>query len=561
MTTSKNLFNPTLPINQIVQEINWPLLASIALHGVFFTSVFPELVSQNSPNSNSFNNTPVIELNYLEQTRLPNLNPSNSFNWDSLNPLPEINNFNGLIIPLPPLENKGFDLPQLNNDVIYNDFASLPPPPPAGMTNFFAPPIPQTYDDLDVSNLSPVNLPPPPPLNQNSLANLPPIPDEKINEIREGNNVNTSSPFNSNMPINQILDQERQAEIRRQLFANTPIEMTVNPRDVINNRDNKIDLRNDPSSIVDQENPLPTNLRTQFDNLTEKLVKNPENTSDEEARKNYVAWAQKVENVAPREISLAGVYPKDACVKKLEGITTYGIMVDSMGNVINSQLIKSAGYSLFNEQALRQINARQFENTGNGNVPYHVYVNFEYDSKICPSVSLSNLGNTPSSTPTNPIPPTNNSTAITPAQPSTSNLNRKKTTENEPKISNPTIDKNPENNPATNNNSENTSSPPSTSQPIRVNNLPTSNNNADALKIPDETRKKSTNPPPLPPIIESPPKQETEKKTLSPREIINSPINSSASSEKNLGVNKSSDNEIIMDSENQESPPKVDEVN
>lgn len=99
-------------------------------------------------------------------------------------------------------------------------------------------------------------------------------------------------------------------------------------------------------------------------------------------------------------------------LKKLEGTTTYGVVVNSMGNVVDTQLIKSSGYNLFNEQALKQINARQFENTGNGNIPYHVYVNFQYDTKVCPSVSLSNLGNVPQSSPQpssnpNPVKPNN----------------------------------------------------------------------------------------------------------------------------------------------------------
>lgn len=528
MTTNK--IKPSLPINQIVKEINWGLLASIAAHGIFFTMVFPRWYSQgNSIDSNSLSNTPIIELNSLEQTRLPNLNPSNSFDWSSLNPLPEMDNFNGLIIPIPPLENNGFDLPpMMDNNVFYNDFAALPPPPPAGITNFSTPPIPQDSFNFEASSPSPIDLPPPPPINQNSLANLPPISQETIDEITEKNNFNGSSPFNTtNTPVNQILDEERQAEIRRQLFANSPVEVTLSPRDIINNRDNRRDKQNDAVSFIAGESPLPTNLQRNVENLTEKLAKNPENTTDEEARKNFIAWATEVQSVTPKEITLAGIYPKDACVKRLEGTTTYGIIVNSMGNVINSQLIKSSGYSLFNEQALKQINARQFDNTTNENIPYHVYINFKYDEKNCPSLSLSNLDNTPPSNQTNPpilsAPKPNSSTSTAPPSP----------------IVNPSSEKNTENKPPST----------STAQPTRVNNLETPSNSADTLKIPNNVQAKPVNPPELPPVIEATPKQESEDKIPSAREIINSPINTttSASSEKKSEEKTISENDTVID--------------
>lgn len=536
MTTNNNIFQPSLPINQIVKEINWPLLASIALHGIFFTTVFPQWFSQNkSVNSEGLNNTPIIELNSLEQTRLPNLNPSNSLNWNNLNPLPEVNNFDGLTIPLPPLENNSFDLPEVNNNIMYDDFAALPPPP-VGMNSFSPPSIPQTSYDFEVSDTSPVDLPPPPPVNQNSLANLPPISDSEtqINDINEANNSNPSSPFNRNIPVNQILDEERQAEIRRQLFANSPMEVVVNPRDVINNRDNKIDVKNDSLGMLGNENQLPTNSKNPLSSLTDKLAKNTENTSDEEARKNYIAWAKEVENISPQEVSLVGIYPKDACVKKIEGVTTYGITVNPMGNVVASRLIKSSGYNLFNEQALKQITARQFENNTNGNVPYHVYVNFQYDSKVCPSVSLSNLGDIPSSPSINSVPLVPNSNNIKPQQPSPSNS----TSTKEP---------------------EQKSNPQSVASPTRVNNLATPSNSADTLKIPSERVEKPANPPQLPPIIESVPKKEDEERKSS-AENTESSSNSSPAEEIKLDEEKSVESEVVQENNSQDSSQPTEKV-
>lgn len=43
MTTIKNLEKPTIAFNQIIREINWALLASITVHGIFFSpSSFPD---------------------------------------------------------------------------------------------------------------------------------------------------------------------------------------------------------------------------------------------------------------------------------------------------------------------------------------------------------------------------------------------------------------------------------------------------------------------------------------------------------------------------------------
>ncbi|AFZ54610.1 TonB family protein [Cyanobacterium aponinum] len=541
MTTIKNLEKPTIAFNQIIREINWALLASITVHGIFFTLIFPRWYAQgNSNSSNGLTNTPIIELNSLEQTRLPNLNPSNSLDWNSLNPLPEIDNFNGLTIPVPPLEsleNSGFDLPPLDGGMMYQDFSALPPPPPASISNFSTAPIPQTSLQFETNSTAPLDLPPPPPINQKSLANLPPIPQDKIDQITEKNNSNTStsSPFKqTDVPVNQILDAERQAEIRRQLFANSPIEVTVNPRDVINNRDNKTDVKDSSNP----DNNLPVKLENQFNNLTDKLAPNPENTSDEEARKNYIAWAKNVQNVNPKEITIVGAYPKDACVKKLEGTTTYGVVVNSMGNVVDTQLIKSSGYNLFNEQALKQINARQFENTGNGNIPYHVYVNFQYDTKVCPSVSLSNLGNVPQSSPQpssnpNPVKPNN----VKPATPNN--------VKDSPSNSQPSSEKTPVKKENSNN--------PQIKQPTTVNKLSTPTNSAEVLLKPNPETKKTTTPPKLPPIIENPSKKDSQAPSPSAREIINPSVNSSGEKEQEK---KSPENEVIIKEKDPVSSPE-----
>lgn len=407
-TTSSQTFSLQANASKVVKEINWPLLTSIAFHGVFFTVVFPEWRDYNSSKANNgLDNTPVVQLNAIEQTRLPNLTPQQqtSFNWDSLSTLPQGDTslpsipLSALDIPTPPPMTANFPMQSFDNSVLMNLPAppSLPPatslPPVSYSDNFYLP---------TPSIPTPTELPPPPPLNQNAMAALPPAMD--FDTPKQGNIIDITAD-----PTNERTITPEESLIRQQIFANSEIEITANPRDVINGNMNytpQLRGENDPP-LAFQPNA----------NLVAKLQKETQNTSDEDARKNYVAWAKEVQNVAPQQLTLSGIYPKDACVGKLEGTAAYGVTVDSAGSVVNSQLIKSSGYPLFNDQALRQIRSHGFANDTGTNKPYHVYVNYNYNAQICPSLSISNLGNTPSVTPNTADIPQN---SIEPTQPNTS---------------------------------------------------------------------------------------------------------------------------------------------
>lgn len=71
-TASSKTFSLQGNATKVVKEINWPLLTSIAFHGVFFTVVFPQWQDNSNKTNNGLANTPVIQLNSIEQTRLPN---------------------------------------------------------------------------------------------------------------------------------------------------------------------------------------------------------------------------------------------------------------------------------------------------------------------------------------------------------------------------------------------------------------------------------------------------------------------------------------------------------
>lgn len=403
-TTSSQTFSFSANAGKVVKEINWPLLTSIAFHGVFFTVLLPQWRDyNNSKANNGFSNTPVVQLNAIEQTRLPNLNPlpQTSFNWDSLNTLPQGDTslpsipLSALEIPTPPPATANFPPPTFDNSVLKNlpTPPSLPPTaslPPVNYSNNFYTPSPSTPQ-----------LPPPPPLNENAIATLP--PPVNFDTPKQGNVIDITTD-----PTNERTITPEESIIRQQIFANSNLQSNTNPRDIINGKITytpQIRGENDPPLVFESNS-----------NLVAKLRKETQNTSDEDARKNYVAWAKEVQNVAPQQLTLSGIYPKEACVGKLEGTAAYGVTVNSTGNVINTRLIKSSGYPLLNDQALRQIGSHGFANDTGTNKPYHVYVNYNYNSQICPSLSISNLGSDTSKTPTdtpsensNEPPPTNTS--------------------------------------------------------------------------------------------------------------------------------------------------------
>lgn len=402
-TTSSKTFNLQANTQKVIKEINWPLITSIVFHGVFFTVVFPQWHNENSSDNQGFSNTPIVELNAIEQTRLPNFNPPATFNGNNIGINPPLDNslpsipLEALNIPTPP-STGDFPPPSFDTSGLMNlpMPPSLPPsaslPPVNYRDNFYLPSPP-------VSNSVPSNfeLPPPPPVDVNTIANLP-APTIDFNTPKNGKVIDITADPNQE----RIITQE-EAEIRQRIFANSDVEITANPRDVINGRISG-------TLAIRGENDPPFAFQPNT-SLTAKLQKDTVNTSDEEARKNYVAWAKEVQSINPKQVILSGVYPKDACVGKLEGTATYGITVDANGNVISSQIIKSSGYPIFNDQGFRQIRSQKFSNDTGVNQPYRVDVNFNYNPEICPNLSITNMGE---STPKNNSPNSNSPTTPSP---------------------------------------------------------------------------------------------------------------------------------------------------
>lgn len=440
---------------KLLALIDWSLLVSLSFHGLFFLTILPKLHlnSNGMGNKDNLSSTPVIELNSIEQTRLPDLTPRNLLNWNGINPLPNLNSqFPPLPLPhtsLPNIQPNSFQFPLTNNN---NASINLPPPPSIPSAPTY---LQKHSPDL---NLPQPDVLPPPPLDASAIADLPPRLDSDTST--EAKNLNVSRE-----------PEDNEAQIREKLFPIKPETDNQSPRDFINSQTKTI--ANNSNSTSSSQSPANQNsksvestvaiisppVKQSPQQLSQSLQKKEENTSDEEARKNYVAWAgTDVKIGTPQEKTLQGVYPKNACIRRLEGSTTYGVTVNSQGKVTHTKLIKSSGYPLFNDQALKQIQESNFPNNSGVAQAYHVYVNFKYNPEICPSLSLPNLGKFPanssssapssvrdSSTPKNPHIPPKSSPEI--KQPSRAVNETKNTTESEVKSPSTTPKNNSNNTP------------------------------------------------------------------------------------------------------------------
>ncbi len=132
-------------------------------------------------------------------------------------------------------------------------------------------------------------------------------------------------------------------------------------------------------------------LQDNIQSLSSSLKKQETGTTDEDARKNYLAWLTKVKSIEPEAIELEGTYPRDACIRRLEGKSIYGVVTDEKNTVVALELIKGAEYPIFNRQANKDLRKKNFGNNTGEPKPYRVTVNYKYNAEICPSLTVPSL--------------------------------------------------------------------------------------------------------------------------------------------------------------------------
>jgi outer membrane biosynthesis protein TonB len=356
--------------SQFVNPTQLSLVLSVVLHLLIYKFGLPAL---NFKTDSGKREVSIVELTPEQQSRVPNLYPE----LDT----PGINNLsqNQNDAPAPPFALPPSLIPGFEN------FPNLPPvniPPPP---NFNFPPLPPISNNIKlppIGNLTPLPLPP----SVNPLdfkvepLKLPPVPTKTATIKPLPGSKQPKQPATATSP-QRTTKPEKLPEVKPEV---------------------KPEL--DPQVIAAKREK---NSQTRVRSLSQSLQHQTVATTDEDARKNYLAWVSQVKEVKPENIEIKGAYPRDACIRRLEGKSIYGVVVDPQGALLGLDLLKGSEYPIFNAQAGQDISKRTLVNKTNKPKPYQVTVDYKYDAEICPSLTLPSLrrDNKPKTEPTLPTPP------------------------------------------------------------------------------------------------------------------------------------------------------------
>ncbi len=377
----------TLKINKQYRKLFDPkiiaIIASLGIHGFILQIALPKLqVSKPDENPETKLKVNIIELTPIEQTLLPNIESQQIGLSKPLPNLPNLNIPNSSLLlprinpnynprhPILQIPYNPYNLRRLPSNIIPlpNNLGNLPNTIPIPSLNNL--PISQNQIPQIPINLPQLpQLPPPPPqqfLNQNNINNFNP-PKPEINE--SSSNKTPTLEANSEENINRNINDA----------TNNSTENNTN-----NNQENLLN-KIDPIEIAAKQEE---NLVAQIQKLAETLVLDENSPTEEEIEKNNLIWSAQINEVTPEEITITGNYPLDACIRKLEGTSTYGIIVNNQGEISDLKLLATAGYPLFNENGLKSIKSMNLTNQTSLPKPYQININFKYDPNICPSLSI-----------------------------------------------------------------------------------------------------------------------------------------------------------------------------
>ncbi|MDB9433813.1 energy transducer TonB [Microcystis aeruginosa] len=369
--------------NKLINSNNLSFAASLGIHGLILAIILPNFL--NNPvqePKKELRNVNLIELNPLEQSRLPSLDSSLS----SLPGLPNLNSSSSSLPPLPPMDGiHNSTLPPLPSVSSLPPLPSLPALPPLSSlpsVNIYSPPvasIPSSGRLLIPRNFptSTPNLPDPPAVTTGQgNDNLP----------RETNNQQLQpyfDPYQDNLTLDRLRNSPRSASQQAQEQLNNSLARTPEP--------------NGQSPIDEQRRQQ---LMWEMRERLRSLEADKSNTSNEEAMRNQVDWLARVQKTNPNAlnelnqpnqgsggittVNLTGNYPATACSRQLAGTAVYGVTVDAQGRLSSEpQLIKSAGFPIFNQQGAREVRSTRFNNhTGESRI-YQVRVSFAPNPEVC----------------------------------------------------------------------------------------------------------------------------------------------------------------------------------
>lgn len=308
-----------------LQTRSMGIFVSAGLHLVLLGIILPKLSGEELllRGKLKFRNIPLISLTSEQQQRLP----------ETLQPP------NSNVIPPEEIETILDSTPVFTNNLppaVESTTEAIPIPPPLDIP----PPPPPPVESL---------VPPTEPVARLLPVTPPPIPRELI-EI-----------------INPREDSFNSPKVTEPMMIIPEPEIATQPE----------------TTPVERENDLIASVQAK----AESLKYDPSNTTIGERQANYQSWISWQTDNNPQTIAIQGEYPPDGCIKKIEGETVYGVLVNPTGEIVNLHLIQSAGYSLLNTQAAQQIESYNFSPSV-AIQPYLITVKFAYNPDLCPSLSL-----------------------------------------------------------------------------------------------------------------------------------------------------------------------------
>jgi outer membrane biosynthesis protein TonB len=364
------------------------IVGSIAFHSIFFSMGLSNFASAQIGKEKE-DIVPVIELTAEERQRLPNNNSSfdlssinNPFN-SSKSTGNSSNNSNTNLIPTP---NARVTIP--NNSPSLTYYRNLD-------NNYLFPTAPNNYvgmgtnkgtsNNIDSGSTRIITTPSRigtlPNLGtttqrkiqtQNDSPLFPPAPPNVVSTNKTDKDTDTNTNTNTDREIMpnsvsntmgglqaskfQVNEDNNQQD---NLNTTENNDRTTNSTTATNNNNN--DDRS-PSSIVSTEERVRDRQRALAKIYRQRqlsMSRDEKNTTDREANDNYLAWLEETKNTKPNRMTIAGTYPKDACLRRLQGNVIYGVTI-SQGKASNLNLIQSSGYPIFNQQAATDIQGRTF---------------------------------------------------------------------------------------------------------------------------------------------------------------------------------------------------------
>ncbi|ACK64959.1 TonB family protein [Rippkaea orientalis PCC 8801] len=309
-------------------------IASVGIHGLVLGLAIPSLTQFSTPqNPANQRNVEVIELTDAELARLPDQSSSLDMSEFPNTPLENI--------PLVDPSSLGSSLPNPVNTLPTPP--SLPPLPnlPPLPSNYTAIPRPMGSLPIAPPPRGPFRLPP-------SLGNTPAMPPLRLPTSERTPQRPDFGPLPDPIPIDALINQGKGKPVQPdQIAANSPSNQTPSEED--------------------------------------NLAYNPINTSNADLYNNLGNDAQKTGRVLTKNDTkqLIATYPKQACSLQSDKTVTYRVSTNAQGSVVDSAIMRSSGYPLFDQQALAQIKSTGFAK----NTHYLVNVLFPFDPKICTGVT------------------------------------------------------------------------------------------------------------------------------------------------------------------------------